>query len=548
MSKIIELGGFSLDMNVVVRQLKQDLQDDWYPDPLNYEDILTPEIAGNLIESCFETHHGLYVPDTRVELNIPKQGFVLRYSLEMSIQDRLYYQALAGELVSFYDPLFPNQVLNHRLAVNSSSREERYLFKPAIPQWEHFQGYVREEVATRPVLLVTDVQNYYENISVSHLLDVLERNISVVDANGAEKARIRRLIGELKRCLEKWCYTEKNGLPQNRDASSFFASLVMLSVDQAMLARGYAYYRYMDDIRIATRSRYEARAALQHLTSELRKLGLNVNGLKTKILEPDAEGYQDALGRNNQLLAQIDSMWRSRSLPVIRRSFKPLQSLATSLLENNKTQERSFRFCMNRFEKLARCLELGVPKTFFDPLADLCIQQLDAQPFSSDQIVRFLKAVPTSFEQMAKVAELVSDEARAVYDWQNYLLWQLLVHKQHRDASLLETAKRRTEFSSKEADLAGALLYVGAMGDQADRQGIARGFKNFRSHIVQRNALIAIHEVDFKDGIKQHVVAHVPASLQGTYKRIREGFFGQYFRPLSPISAVGIYDELSVYE
>jgi hypothetical protein len=322
----------------------------------------------------------------------------------------------------------------------------------------------------------------------------------------------------------------------------------MLSVDQAMLARGYAYYRYMDDIRIATRSRYEARSALQHLTSELRKLGLNVNGLKTKILEPDAEGYQDALGRNNQLLAQIDSMWRSRSLPIIRRSFKPLQSLAASLLENNKTQERSFRFCMNRFEKLARCLELGVPKTFFDPLADLCIQQLDAQPFSSDQIVRFLKAVPTSFEQMAKVAKLVSDEARAVYDWQNYLLWQLLVHKQHRDASLLETAKRRTEFSSKQADLAGALLYVGAMGDQADRQGIAREFKNFRSHIVQRNALIAIHEVDFKDGIKQHVVDHVPASLQGTYKRIREGFFGQYFRPLSPISAVDIYDELSVYE
>jgi len=357
MSNLVELGGFSLDMRIVVRQLKQDLRHDWYPDPLNYEDLLTPEVAGSILETSFEAHHGLFVPEERLELNIPKRGFVLRYSLEMSLQDRLYYQALAGYLVRYYDPLLPNQVLNHRLAIGGS-RAGRYLFKQPIEQWEHFQGYVREDTKARPVVLITDVQNYYENISVEKVLHVLEGNVRHVKTDGAEKARIRRIIEELKRCLAKWCYTSAHGLPQNRDASSFLANLVMLPVDQAMLERGYRYYRYMDDIRIATGSRYEARSALQHLTSELRKLGLNVNGQKTKIWEPTMEGYQEALGKNAPLLAQIDSMWRSKSLPVIRRSFKPLQTLAQQLIQRGETQERAFRFCMKRFENLALALNL----------------------------------------------------------------------------------------------------------------------------------------------------------------------------------------------
>jgi hypothetical protein len=84
MSKIIELGAFSPDIAEVVRQLKQDLKDDWYPDSLGYEDALKPDVAAELLTGCFQKNHGLYVPDDRTELNIPKKGFVLRYSLENS--------------------------------------------------------------------------------------------------------------------------------------------------------------------------------------------------------------------------------------------------------------------------------------------------------------------------------------------------------------------------------------------------------------------------------------------------------------------------------
>ncbi len=547
MSKIIELGAFSPDIAEVVRQLKQDLKDDWYPDSLGYEDALKPDVAAELLTGCFQKNHGLYVPDDRTELNIPKKGFVLRYSLEMSLPDRLYYQALVGQLVPFFDPLLPNQVLNHRYAAGGP-RAGRYLFKHPIQQWELFKGYVAQEARAKPVILVTDVQNYYENVEVDRAIAVLEANIQNIKADAVEKGKLRRVITELRRCLCKWCYKSTHGLPQNRDASSFLANLVMLPVDKAMLGHGYAYYRYMDDVRVVVATHHEARAALQHLTTELRRLGLNVNSAKTKIYEPEMPDYRDALGKDEPLLAQIDSMWRSRSLPVVRRSFTPLLKLAQELISRGATQERGFRFCVQRFENLALCPELGVPKSFFDPMTDVCVHQLDAQPFSSDQFVRFLKAAPMSPEQLAHVAKLVADHARAIYDWQNYLLWQLLVCKKYAAPELIAVAQKRAAQLNRPADRAGAILYLGALGTEEDRLFVAKLFNTCDKHIVQRNALIAVHELEFNAGIKEHVKDHVMPSLQGTYKRLKDDFPGQYFRPLPAVSVVSIYDEMSAYD
>lgn len=547
MSQIIDLGVFAPDITEVVRQLKQDLKDDWYPDSLAYEDVLKPEVIGDFLSSSFDENHGLFVPEGRTELNIPKKGFVLRYSLEISLPDRLYYQALVSQLIPFYDPLIPAQVLNHRY-VARGRRAGRYLFKHPVEQWQLFRGYVARESISKPVILITDIQNYFENIAIDRIVGVLEENLLSVSATGVEKSGLRRIIAELRRCLAAWCYAPTHGLPQNRDASSFLASLVMLPVDTAMLRHGYAYYRYMDDIRIAVKTRYEARNALQVLTTELRRLGLNVNAAKSHILEPCMEGYDEALRENDPILSEIDSMWRSRSLPVIRRSFVPLQKLAHDLIVRGATQERAFRFCVNKFVNLALCRELEIPQTYFDPMTDACIRELDSQPFSSDKLVMLLKAVPTSVQQLDSVANLLKDPERSVYDWQNYLLWQLLVYKKHADSDLIKTARIRVASDDRPADRAGATLYLGAIGSNADREHVSSRFNTCKHHIVQRNALIAVHEIDFHSGIKQNVASHVLPSLKGTYRRLRDTFYGQYHRPLPSISAVDIYDEVNAYD
>ena len=102
--------------------------------------------------------------------------------------------------------------------------------------------------------------------------------------------------------------------------------------------------------------------------------------------------------------------------------------------------------------------------------------------------------------------------------------------------------------TDRPADRAGAILYLGATGANADRQFIAENFKSCDHHIVQRNAMIAVHELDYQSGIKQHVKDHVMPSLSGTYKRLNRDFTGQYFRPLEPVSYLSIYDEISAYD
>src|SRR5208282_4282062 len=89
----IDLGPIKVDASQVVRQLKQDMRDDWYPDSLGYEDLLVSSTIAEAITTAIESNNGLFEPEPRVELNVPKKGFVLRYSLETSILDRAYYHS-----------------------------------------------------------------------------------------------------------------------------------------------------------------------------------------------------------------------------------------------------------------------------------------------------------------------------------------------------------------------------------------------------------------------------------------------------------------------
>ncbi|MHB8066401.1 MAG: RNA-directed DNA polymerase [Desulfobaccales bacterium] len=548
MTTKVDIGGITTNMKDVVRQLKHDLKDDWYPDSLGYEDTLEPELISEAIVESINANDGLYVPGCRAELNIPKKGFVLRYSLETSLLDRAYYHALVATLSPFYDKLLSPVVLSHRYAF-SGHRADRYLFLHPIEQWKLFKGYIALEAANKNVVLVTDVQNYFENIKIDILIGLLRERVSKLTATGTEKARIRTIIDHLARCLSTWCFCGTHGLPQNRDASSFLGNIVMLIIDEAMLKLGYVYFRYMDDIQIVTSSRYKARSALQDLIVELRKIGLNVNASKTKILEPDTpEYFSEILSQGDQELEQIDNMWRSRSLPVIRRSFEPLRRLAIRMITENHTQERAFRFCVKRFENLALCKEIDIPASYFEPMIEAAITELDTQPCSTDQLVRFLKAAPTAQAQIARVAAFLKDHDRAIYDWQNYLLWQLIVYKEHHDPELLSIARKRIKKSSLQADRAGAMLFLGALGEKKDRETVAGCFVACTNHLLQRNALIAVHELAFEAGIKQHVAPHVLPYLKGTYRRIRESFSGCYHRPLPLVSYLDIYDDVTSYE
>ena len=146
-------------MRQVIRQLKHDLKDDWYPDSLGYEDTLEAEVISEAIAESLDSNDGLFLPGNRAELNVPKKGFVLRYSLETSLLDRAYYHALVAQLVPFYEQTPSRRLDPSQTDSSTGPRSGRYLFLHPIEQWKLFKGYVAEEARNKPVVLVTHVQN-----------------------------------------------------------------------------------------------------------------------------------------------------------------------------------------------------------------------------------------------------------------------------------------------------------------------------------------------------------------------------------------------------
>jgi hypothetical protein len=185
---LINLGSLEFDSDTVLRQLRRDLHDDWFPDPREFNDLFDKEHVPTIIQENFKRNHGEYVPAKRLLLNVPKANFTLRYALETSLADRVLYHALAAHLVKFYDPLLPWCVFSHRH--DTSTKNDGYLFKRAVPSWQDFMGVVRNSLNTPSVLLSTDITNFFENINLSKLQETLMMLLPETAATAAEMANI----------------------------------------------------------------------------------------------------------------------------------------------------------------------------------------------------------------------------------------------------------------------------------------------------------------------------------------------------------------------
>ena len=275
---------FPIRFNLVLRHLRQDMRDDWYFDCLQYKDLFSdPDEAKRIIISLLQEWNGAYRGTRSVVRNIPKKGYGERYGLETDFFDRFIYQAICSFLIPYYDKLLSHRVLSYRYDPNP----QKYLFKPKISRWFTFEGVTMTFVRSERHLLVTDLSNFFENISRTQIIAELERAIPYIQATGPEKLKIRNALGTLDKLLEQWTFSGSHGLPQNRDASSFLSNILLSSVDRQLEKKGYDYYRYVDDIRIIADSELHAKRALQDLIRQLRTVGLNINASKTEILAPD---------------------------------------------------------------------------------------------------------------------------------------------------------------------------------------------------------------------------------------------------------------------
>lgn len=510
--------GFPVKYDLVMRHLRQDMRDDWYFDCLQYQDLFNNKKDTKIIIiSLLQEWNGAYRGNFRVLRNIPKKGYGERYSLETDFFDRFIYQAICSFLIPYYDKLISHRVLSYRY--DPKPLNEKYLFKPKIDRWFTFEGVTLTFVRSKKFLLITDVSNFFENISRDQLISELELAIPHITATGPEKLQIRNAITTLDNLLKQWTYNGSHGLPQNRDASSFLSNVLLSSIDHAMVNSGYDYYRYVDDIRILADSESTARRALQDLIRQLRKIGLNINASKTEILSPDAtnDNITQHFPSQDSTTNAINYMWQSRSRRLVTRSVSYIVNMLTNCIESGDTQSRQFRFAVNRIAQVVEC-------ELFDVGDELTVSLLDAlsgtffdQAVSTDQYCRLIAILDKDGRCLTALEAFLLQEEAAIHDWQNYNIWLLLAVRKYRSEALLGLADRKLQKDFKTGEAAAIIIWLRCVEENTL---IERSLNNFSGSLPFQNARYLLLSASVLPEDKRRSLHHLlPTALRGTISR-----------------------------
>jgi hypothetical protein len=529
----LSIGPLQFEEQWLYKQLRKDLRDDWFPDPKAFCDMIDSGLLARSIRENYERNQGRYAASKSTLFNLPKPKFMLRYALEMSIQDRLLFQGAAAALVPLFDQCLHWTVFSHRYDSRENSRGS--LFKPFVESWKDFNGGVQAALKEGDILVTTDVSNYFEYIEIDRLKDTFRSLLPELPIPAEEKGRVRECLERLFEWLSDWSFSSARGIPQNRDASSFLANIYMIPVDRTLIATGNEYFRYMDDIKIICPDAPTARRALKTLIIALRERGLSVNALKTEIIPAGDERISKHLSELSPEVQALDAAWNTRSRWPILRSLNSLREQAVLLISAGETQSKSFRFCVNRLIWLAGCKDMPVPTEFFSEMTKAVIESLPNDPASTTEFVEYLSVVELGDAHLDALVAYMIDPNHRIYSWQDYRLWLLMLRQQRRDERLVAAALALAESGEDNASRAGATLYLGRFGTPVERGILARHFASLTSFLGQRCTIIGVHELPFNPLIRQHVAPYVREDLKGVFLNLRNTR-GAYFKELEPPS------------
>ena len=541
--------GFPIQFDLVLRHLRQDMRDDWYFDCLQYQDLFNaPNEAKRTMISLLQEWNGVYCGARSFVRNIPKKGYGERYGLETDFFDRFIYQAICSFLIPHYDKLLSHRVLSYRY--DPKPLDPKYLFKPKISRWFTFEGVTLTFTGSGKHLLVTDLSNFFENISRAQLIAELELAIPSIRTTGPEKLQIRNAIRTLDKLLEQWTFSGRHGLPQNRDASSFLSNILLSSVDREMAKKGYDYFRYVDDIRIIADSELHAKRALQDLIRQLRTVGLNINASKTEILSPNTpkDRLAEYFPSQDSTTNAINYMWQSRSRRLVTRSVTYIFNILIDCIASRNTQSRQFRFAVNRVAQIVESGLFDVNDALSTALLDTLSGSLSDEAVSTDQYCRLIKILDRDGRCLPALEAFVLAEDRAIHDWQNYNIWLLLAVRKYRSSALVALADRKLQEDMRSGEAAAILIWLRCVDETAL---IKRSVQGFSASLPYQNARYLLISASVLPEVNLQLLhGLVPIGLMGTVARAarHNNEDGLPFAARERTDLLNLVDEVNEYD
>jgi retron-type reverse transcriptase len=282
---------------------KQDFSEDLYS-----TDVYGQDLKNNVKETINRLSTGTYQPRPLFRMEVPKGTLTFRPGTVIPIYDRVVLSAIVLLIAPEIDKKLTESVYSWRLKKPIPKRgsifretditDLPFLEKNTIRQkidpfedwyllWPQFDKRTRRVFQDEgyKYLGTSDIAAYFENIQLPILRDQLLQHLP-------NEGRIVNLLCQF---LEIW--SEKTdegrphyrGIPQGNFVSSFLGNLFLMPLDEALekfsKSRDVEYFRYMDDVRIFTKKREDARLAVLEMARKLRELHLNVQTAKTRIYD-----------------------------------------------------------------------------------------------------------------------------------------------------------------------------------------------------------------------------------------------------------------------
>jgi len=281
---------------IVRSQLRNlDIKDlfDHYDFNFNIEDRATA-IRNDIL-------NGTYKPVAPLIYRIEKKYGVCRHMVIPSPTDALILQVLVESVAE--------QIIGKQPSENAFySRDKHNVKKPhegmeyGLPfkeQWKQLQKKIYKFTEEKELLVVTDLANYYDSISLPELRKVF---LSHVNTNEVIVDLLFQIIEGISWTPDYLPYSGK-GLPTAHiEAIRLLAHSFLFEIDEVLKKRTKeSFTRWMDDITIGVDSRKEAVSIISAISDMLKSRGLALNLSKTAILDTKAAEHDYLISKNLEL-------------------------------------------------------------------------------------------------------------------------------------------------------------------------------------------------------------------------------------------------------
>jgi len=464
-----------------------------------------------------EEGNGIYIARNSVLFNIPKGNGGFRYTLEFSPLDRIAYHIFGIELINMLDKVLPFNILSHRLNPDKDT-----LYKPMIEQWNKFINYTRVN-SIDSFVIETDLSNYYNNIDISKLKELLIQTASKANLSSDDFLKCSYSIESIISILRKTSFDGMQGLPQNMDISSFLANIYMTPLDDVLSDQ--FYFRYMDDIRIIVKNRPEANNVMLKVVETLRKYRLAINSSKTRVLEPGTKEHDFFINNFDFDSKKLDAMLNSKKKKFVLESFHEIYNKVIVHLEEKTINERNFRFLNNRLITFLNAKDVAVPQKYKNELADKLIGAINVRPDCADQVCLLAQAIGNNRKLHKNLIEWVINPENHTFEWAVYSIIKILIEQKSGNKELKKFCKENLNDPNISDPIKGiSAVYL----NNKAKSDITKLFSKDNTFFLQRHLLIAlsteepqylrkknIHRKTLNDFYRVHKILHRATKKSG---------------------------------